>query len=134
MKRALDMFIVEGIHTSIPLHKRILQSKTLLMASSIRSLWSGSCRKRGRSASFFGPGPPVRTAMKIPALYPILDADAFGADCVGRELLLSVCANAMALADAGCTVLQYRAKRLSARELFPSDVNCAVCFPRLRSS
>ncbi len=25
MKRALDMFIVEGIHTSIPLHKRILQ-------------------------------------------------------------------------------------------------------------
>ncbi len=24
MKRALDMFIVEGIHTSIPLHKRIL--------------------------------------------------------------------------------------------------------------
>jgi acetyl-CoA carboxylase biotin carboxylase subunit len=25
MRRALDMFIVEGIHTSIPLHKRILQ-------------------------------------------------------------------------------------------------------------
>ena len=24
MKRALDMFIVEGIHTSIPLHQRIL--------------------------------------------------------------------------------------------------------------
>ena len=24
MKRALDLFIVEGIHTSIPLHKRIL--------------------------------------------------------------------------------------------------------------
>jgi acetyl-CoA carboxylase biotin carboxylase subunit len=24
MKRALDMFIVEGIHTSIPLHRRIL--------------------------------------------------------------------------------------------------------------
>ena len=24
MRRALDMFIVEGIHTSIPLHKRIL--------------------------------------------------------------------------------------------------------------
>jgi thiamine-phosphate pyrophosphorylase len=55
--------------------------------------------------------------MKIPALYPILDADAFGADCVGRELLLSVCANAVALADAGCTVLQLRAKRRSAREL-----------------
>ena len=24
MSRALDMFIIEGIHTSIPLHKRIL--------------------------------------------------------------------------------------------------------------
>ena len=24
MKRALDLFVVEGIHTSIPLHKRIL--------------------------------------------------------------------------------------------------------------
>jgi acetyl-CoA carboxylase biotin carboxylase subunit len=24
LQRALDMFIVEGIHTSIPLHKRIL--------------------------------------------------------------------------------------------------------------
>ena len=24
MRRALDMFVVEGIHTSIPLHKRIL--------------------------------------------------------------------------------------------------------------
>jgi acetyl-CoA carboxylase biotin carboxylase subunit len=27
MRRALDMFIVEGIHTSIPLHKRILQDE-----------------------------------------------------------------------------------------------------------
>jgi acetyl-CoA carboxylase biotin carboxylase subunit len=25
MKRALDLFVVEGIHTSIPLHKRILK-------------------------------------------------------------------------------------------------------------
>jgi acetyl-CoA carboxylase, biotin carboxylase subunit len=24
MRRALDMFVVEGIHTSIPLHQRIL--------------------------------------------------------------------------------------------------------------
>jgi acetyl-CoA carboxylase biotin carboxylase subunit len=24
MKRALDLFVVEGIHTSIPLHKRIM--------------------------------------------------------------------------------------------------------------
>ena len=24
MKRALDLFVIEGIHTSIPLHKRIM--------------------------------------------------------------------------------------------------------------
>jgi acetyl-CoA carboxylase biotin carboxylase subunit len=30
MKRALDMFIVEGIHTSIPLHKRILQEEDFI--------------------------------------------------------------------------------------------------------
>ena len=27
MKRALDLFIVEGIHTSIPLHKRIMREQ-----------------------------------------------------------------------------------------------------------
>jgi acetyl-CoA carboxylase biotin carboxylase subunit len=27
MARALDMFIVEGIHTSIPLHRRIMQDE-----------------------------------------------------------------------------------------------------------
>jgi len=30
MRRALDMFIVEGIHTSIPLHKRILSDADFL--------------------------------------------------------------------------------------------------------
>ena len=30
MKRALDMFIIEGINTSIPLHKRILQDPDFL--------------------------------------------------------------------------------------------------------
>jgi thiamine-phosphate pyrophosphorylase len=55
--------------------------------------------------------------MKIPVLYPILDADAVGARCATGELLRAVCANAVALAEEGCTVLQLRAKRMSAREV-----------------
>ena len=27
MSRALEMFVIEGIHTSIPLHQRILQTE-----------------------------------------------------------------------------------------------------------
>jgi acetyl-CoA carboxylase biotin carboxylase subunit len=30
MNRALDMFVVEGIHTSIPLHKRILAEQDFI--------------------------------------------------------------------------------------------------------
>jgi acetyl-CoA carboxylase biotin carboxylase subunit len=30
MRRALEMFIVEGIHTSIPLHRRILDDPDFL--------------------------------------------------------------------------------------------------------
>ena len=30
MRRALDLFVVEGIHTSIPLHRRILADKDFL--------------------------------------------------------------------------------------------------------
>ena len=30
MKRALDMFVVEGIHTSLPLHKKILNHPDFL--------------------------------------------------------------------------------------------------------
>jgi thiamine-phosphate pyrophosphorylase len=55
--------------------------------------------------------------MKIPLLYPILDADALSANCAGGNLLQTLCAHALALAEAGCTVLQYRAKRLNSREL-----------------
>jgi thiamine-phosphate pyrophosphorylase len=57
------------------------------------------------------------TAIKIPALYPIIDADTLNATCAAGELLPAVCAQARALAEAGCTVIQLRAKRLSAREL-----------------
>jgi thiamine-phosphate pyrophosphorylase len=53
-------------------------------------------------------------SMRIPLLYPILDADALSAGA--DDPMQAVCRHALALADAGCTVLQYRAKRLDARE------------------
>ena len=53
--------------------------------------------------------------MKIPLLYPILDVDRLSAGCEEGKLLQSVCAHSLALAEAGCTLLQYRAKRLDVR-------------------
>ena len=35
MRRALDMFVIEGIHTTISLHKRILSDRTLSPDGSI---------------------------------------------------------------------------------------------------
>jgi thiamine-phosphate pyrophosphorylase len=53
--------------------------------------------------------------MKLPLLYPILDVDRLSVDCEAGKLLQLVCSHALALAEAGCTLLQYRAKRLDAR-------------------
>ncbi len=53
--------------------------------------------------------------MKIPLLYPILDVDNLSAGCEEGKLLHAVCSHALALVEAGCTLLQYRAKRLDAR-------------------
>jgi thiamine-phosphate pyrophosphorylase len=55
--------------------------------------------------------------MKIPLLYPILDADTLSSSSESGKLLQTVCSHALALAEAGCTVIQYRAKRLNAREI-----------------
>jgi len=55
--------------------------------------------------------------MKLPILYPILDADTLSATCEPGKLLQSICAYALALAEAGCTLLQYRAKHLTPREM-----------------
>jgi thiamine-phosphate pyrophosphorylase len=55
--------------------------------------------------------------MKIPLLYPILDIDNLSGSSEPGKLLQSVCAHSLALAEAGCTLLQYRAKRLSTREV-----------------
>jgi thiamine-phosphate pyrophosphorylase len=54
--------------------------------------------------------------MRIPLLYPILDADSLIASSGGGSLLQAVCSHALALAESGCTLMQYRAKRLNVRE------------------
>jgi thiamine-phosphate pyrophosphorylase len=54
--------------------------------------------------------------MRIPLLYPILDADSLIAGSGVESLMKAVCSHALALADAGCTLIQYRAKQLNARE------------------
>jgi thiamine-phosphate pyrophosphorylase len=54
--------------------------------------------------------------MRVPLLYPILDADSLSANSGDGNLLQAVCSHALALAEAGCTLMQYRAKHLNARE------------------
>jgi len=54
--------------------------------------------------------------MRIPLLYPILDADSLLADAGEASPMQAVCSHALALADAGCTLLQYRAKQLDVRQ------------------
>ena len=54
--------------------------------------------------------------MQIPLLYPIVDADSLVAASGGGNAMQAVCRHALALADAGCTLMQYRAKRLAMRE------------------
>jgi thiamine-phosphate pyrophosphorylase len=55
--------------------------------------------------------------MKIPLLYPILDIDNLSGSSEPAKLLQSVCSHALALAEAGCTLMQYRAKRLGVRDV-----------------
>jgi thiamine-phosphate pyrophosphorylase len=54
--------------------------------------------------------------MQIPILYPILDADSLTGGCGAGSAEQAVCRHALALAEAGCTFLQYRAKRLHPRQ------------------
>ncbi len=48
MRRALDFFVVEGIHTTIPLHQRIMRDPTSSPASSRPASWNGSSRSGRR--------------------------------------------------------------------------------------
>ena len=67
-------------------------------------------------AAPFCNGLPEFVPMKIPLLYPILDADSLTSSAEAGTLLQTICSHALALAEGGCTFLQYRAKHLNARE------------------
>jgi thiamine-phosphate pyrophosphorylase len=54
--------------------------------------------------------------MPFPRLYPILDVDFLAREAQDGGLIPVLCAYAKALAEAGCTVMQYRAKSLPVRE------------------
>ncbi len=53
----------------------------------------------------------------LPRLYPILDVDSLHAVRPSEPLLQVVCEFATELASSGATILQYRAKNLSSREM-----------------
>jgi thiamine-phosphate pyrophosphorylase len=53
--------------------------------------------------------------MRIPRLYPILDADILSAGSSGDAATEALCGHAQALVQAGCSVLQYRAKQLAVK-------------------
>jgi thiamine-phosphate pyrophosphorylase len=54
--------------------------------------------------------------MRIPLLYPILDVDNLIANSGGDRLMQTVCSHALALAESGCTLMQYRTKQLNVRD------------------
>jgi thiamine-phosphate pyrophosphorylase len=66
----------------------------------------------------------------IPRLYPILDIDCLRPTCAPGALLKSVCDFASELAAAGVTILQYRAKNLSSREMLAHARELRRILPR----
>src|SRR6266704_1222936 len=66
----------------------------------------------------------------ISRLYPIVDVDCLRAGCNEESLLNTVCEFACELASAGATVIQYRAKNLSSRELLSHGRELRRVVPR----
>jgi len=103
MKRALEMFVIEGIKTSIPLHRRILAMPISPPERSIRISLSGCWERTGNSVM----------RLVLPRLYVILDATLLKNspyDCA-EELAAAVSAAA------------YRDKSACARDLLELLVN-----------
>src|SRR4051794_15548577 len=56
-------------------------------------------------------------AIMISRLYPIVDVDSLSAGRDEESLFRAICEHATELASAGATVIQYRAKNLTSREV-----------------
>ena len=98
MSRALEMFIVEGVFTTIPLHRRILADPDFRAGKF----------DTGFIEQFLAAGKRIRRRDRASCLYPIVDAACFST----THDLISF---AEELIAAGCTLLQYRNKNGNAR-------------------
>ncbi len=99
MSRALEMFVVEGIHTTIPLHRRILEDHGIPRRE-FRHQVHGALLRTGETSPRAAPCRGV----VCPRLYPILDAGLL------LRAGLSIEGFARELRQAGIRFLQYRDK------------------------
>ena len=105
MKRALDFFVVEGIKTSIPLHREILRGRGVPRRPVLDPL-HGAVRRAApelKAAAFHDAG---AQRLRPGRIYAIADAEALGAARPGRE-------RRRRMAQAGIATIQLRAKRLA---------------------
>ena len=74
MSRALEMFVVEGIHTTIPLHRRILEDPEFREGSFDTKFMERFLRARetAPATKILAQGRSRR--LELPRFYPILDA------------------------------------------------------------
>ena len=119
MRRALEMFVVEGIKTSIPLHQRIFADPDFIAGRLdthfLERLSPVLCEVIGR----------LECSMVFPPLYAIIDAGL---------LKTSELRFARDLAESGVELLQYRNKHATARELFDASRALALRFVVLAKS
>jgi len=104
---------VEGIHTTIPLHRRILADLDFRAGNFDTGFIGDSWQRRKlrhESAELAQRRLDIETMLQLPRLYPILDPACFPD---GREMF----AAAEELAAAGITLLQYRNKQGTARQM-----------------
>ena len=106
MRRALEMSVIEGIKTTIPLHLKILNDPDFQAGR-----LSTSFMDRYQVAKSDAEQAASRSRLSLPGLYAVLDAEVASAH--GWTLVDL----AAAVLDGGATLLQVRAKTLSSADL-----------------
>ncbi len=125
MSRALEMFVVEGIHTTIPLHRRILEDAEFREGNFdtkfMERFFEREKLRREQIVAHGCDGP----AFYLPRFYPILDAGLL------LRAGLSIEGFAQELREAGIRFLQYRDKDAS-DELLLERARCCAGSSRRR--
>ena len=127
MSRALEMFVVEGIHTTIPLHRRILDDPEFREGNFDTKFMERFFEREKLRRE--------HCQCKLPRLYPILDAGLL------LRAGLSIEGFARELREAGVRFLQYRDKDASdevvleraalLRRIFPPSDSCLILNDRV---